>query len=406
MLNKRAVYIYQISATFFLMSLILSLQPIMITTLYIMTFITLYVIAASRELKKVSKEDFVSILSVNPNPATINYEVRVKGSIFLRKWRKLLVKIEIDLGDLHLVRGSNVWTGALSAGKEVLVEFAARSDDIGIRFIGPLRAAVFDPLGILVREFEIYPRTAILFLESSKLISQPILHSKSRHPSPGLSKDSFVGMEHEYRISLPEIHEPQAKRIDWKKIARSVEEEVYVKQFDKLKRADLVICIGSGFDIELPDNGTVEAKILQQVLLVTLSHIMEGTRIWLAKYLGDGKFATTLLGYSSFGLKLIEAKDIPRNLQMIYLTRFIDDSEIDAIKQLIESRQIDPIVIAINLGEELLKYHGREYASKILEVEDRRLRLNADQLGLRYSVTDIEKLQETLRRIISFRRRI
>ena len=163
MLNKRAVYIYQISATFFLMSLILSLQPIMITTLYIMTFITLYVIAASRELKKVSKEDFVSILSVNPNPATINYEVRVKGSIFLRKWRKLLVKIEIDLGDLHLVRGSNVWTGALSAGKEVLVEFAARSDDIGIRFIGPLRAAVFDPLGILVREFEIYPRTAILF---------------------------------------------------------------------------------------------------------------------------------------------------------------------------------------------------------------------------------------------------
>ena len=191
-----------------------------------------------------------------------------------------------------------------------------------------------------------------------------------------------------------------------KKVARSVEGEVYVKQFDKLKRTDLAIFIGSGFDLELPDNGIVEAEIIQQTLLVTLSHIREGTRIWLAKYLGEGKFATALLGYCSFGLKLIEAEDIPRNLQIIYLTRFIDEDEITAIKQLMESRRIDLILIAVNLGGELIKYYGREYALKIIEAEDKRLRLNADQIGLQYSITDIERLQETLRRLLSFKRRV
>ncbi|RLI42252.1 hypothetical protein DRO64_06550, partial [Candidatus Bathyarchaeota archaeon] len=226
------------------------------------------------------------------------------------------------------------------------------------------------------------------------------------YPSPGLSKNPFVGLEHEYRISLPEIHEPQARRIDWRRVARSAGEEVYVKQFDKLKRADLAIFIGSGFDIELPDDGIVEAEILQQVLLVTLSHIREGTRIWLTKYLGGGEFVTALLGYSSFGLKLMEAEDIPRNLRVIYLTRFIEDDEIDVIKQLMRSRSLDPILIAINLGGELIKYYGRERALKIIEAEDRRLRLNADRTGLQYSITDIEGLQETLRRLLSFRRRV
>ena len=406
MLNKRAVYIYQVSATFFLISLILNLQPIIITTLYIMTFITLYVIAGSRELKKISKEDFIQTLSISPNPATINHEVRIRGSVSLKKWGGFPAKIEIDLGDLYLVRGSNVWTGALSAGREILIEFEAKSDDVGIQFIGPLRAAVFDPLGILVRELEIHPRTAILFLRSTKLISQPITHSRSRYPSPGLSKNPFVGLEHEYRISLPEIHEPQARRIDWRRVARSAGEEVYVKQFDRLKRADLAIFIGSGFDIELPDDGIVEAEILQQVLLVTLSHIREGTRIWLTKYLGGGEFVAALLGYGSFGLKLIEAEDIPRNLRAIYLTRFIEDDEINAIKQLMRSRRLDLILIAINLGGELIKYYGRERALKIIEAEDRRLRLNADRTGLQYSITDIEGLQETLRRLLSFRRRV
>jgi len=96
MFNKRALYVYQVSATFFLISLILNLQPIIITTLYIMTFITLYVIAASRELKKISKEDFMSILSISPNPAAISHEVKIKGSISSRKMKKLPVKIEID----------------------------------------------------------------------------------------------------------------------------------------------------------------------------------------------------------------------------------------------------------------------------------------------------------------------
>ena len=105
-------------------------------------------------------------------------------------------------------------------------------------------------------------------------------------------------------------------------------------------------------------------------------------------------------------MKLIEAEDIPRNLQIIYLTRFVDEDEIAAIKQLMESRRIDPILIAVNLGGELIKYYGREYVLKIIEAEDKRLRLNADQIVLQYSVTDIERLQETLRKLLSFKRRV
>ncbi|RLG06938.1 MAG: hypothetical protein DRN68_06165, partial [Thaumarchaeota archaeon] len=81
MLNSKVAYIYQVSAIFFALSLILNLRPIIITTLYIMVFITLYVLIVSKELRKISKDNLASVIVANPNPAIAGHDVKVKGTI-------------------------------------------------------------------------------------------------------------------------------------------------------------------------------------------------------------------------------------------------------------------------------------------------------------------------------------
>ncbi|RLG07598.1 MAG: hypothetical protein DRN68_05145, partial [Thaumarchaeota archaeon] len=104
--------------------------------------------------------------------------------------------------------------------------------------------------------------------------------------------------------------------------------------------------------------------------------------------------------------RLIEAKNIPRSLFMIYLTRFIDPDEAELIRWLVESKRADLRAVALNLGRELMKYCDREYALRIIEIEDERLRSEADKIKVQYSITDLDGLQETLRRLLSHRRRI
>ena len=406
MLDSRIAYIYQVSVIFFALSLILNLKPIIITTLYIMIFTTVYVLLASKELRRISRDDLASLIIANPNPAIAGHDVRVRGIITLRRGERIPMEVKIDSGDLNIVDGSNKWIGVLSGGDEVSIEFMVRSDDVGMRFIGPLKVAIFDRLGILVREFEIHPRTPILFLRSSKLIIQPTTPSRSKHPSPGLSRNPFTGLEYEYRISVPATRELHARKIDWRRVARSEDDEVYVKEFDKLRRADIAICIGSGLDLELPDGRLVEAEALQQALRITLSHIREGSRIWLIKYLGLRNFVSALLGHGLFGLRLIEVEEVPASLFMIYLTRLIDSGEIESIRWLMESKQADLRAIVLNLGRELMKYYDREHALRIIEIEDRRLRSEADKIRIKYSITDLDGLQETFRRLLSYRRGI
>ena len=399
MLSERIAYFYQVASLSFAISIMLNLQPIIIVTLYLMIFVTVYAMFASKSLRGLSIHLFSSSIIISPNPSRMGDKVRVRATITPIK-KNLPAIVKLDLGELELIDGSKTWSGLLREG-ELSLNLSVRSLDPGIKFLGPLKVAVMDPLGVVVKELEIHPRVPLFVLETDKAPSSPSAYSSSIHPSPGLSRDQFVGVDQEYRISLLQQAELPARMIDWRRTARWHDEKVYVKLYDKFMKGELVFGTGSGLDIVLPNGLKVYSRIIHGILAIILPHLEEGSRIWLMRWSEEAEPIIMLIEKS----RVIDAPKISRIRSIIYVTRLIDEREIAYLRRLI-LRGATVKLILINLGEDLFRISKEKWVKDIADLEMRRLENGARALNLSYVITGLDDFYECLRRILVYKRSI
>jgi len=397
MLSERIAFLYQAVCAFFVISMMLDIKPIILATLYIMVFLAIYAVIASRPLRRITASLFPSSMTINPNPSRTGERVRVRASIAPIK-KGLPAMIRLELGDLELVDGSKTWSGLLK-GDPISLSFSVKSMDPGIKLIGPLKLALMDSLGVVVKELEIHPKMPIFFLEADKALSHPTSYSLSKHPSPGLSRSYFMGVDHEYRISQPQEIEPPARKIDWKRTAQRGDERIYLKLYDKLMRGDLMFGLGSGLDIILPDGVRLESRIVQDILAITLPHLREGSKIWLMRWIKGKGLTSSLIERS----RVIEVLEAPKITYLIYVTRLIDEEEQKLLKRLSSEGALIKLIL-IDLGSDLLKISDEEWLKKLVDLERMRLKSRVDQLNIPYSMTSLELFGESLRRIMMYRR--
>lgn len=398
MLTERAAYFYQVATIAFAFSMMMNLRPIAALTLYLILFMATYTLLASRSLKNLSPQHFPSSIIVDPNPSKTRNKIRITANIISPK-KNFQAIVKVDLGGLELVEGSKTWSGSLK-DREISLKLSAKSTDPGIKFVGPVKIAIMDPLGIVVKELEVHDRIPVFLLEHDELIGHSSAYSSPVRPSPGFSKEQFVGANYEYRISQPQADEPPAKLIDWRKIAQRDDESIYVKLYDKVTRGDMIFGVGSGLEIDLPNGLKPDSKIVQDILTMLLPHIREGSRVWLMKWI-DGKFTTFLIEKS----RIIEVSQIPKARYMIHITRLIDDGELLFLRGLI-SQGIMINLILIDLGVELLKLSKKEYVVRAADLEMRRLGDIVKKLELPCTITSLEDFGGELRRILDRRRTI
>ncbi|MEM4498236.1 MAG: hypothetical protein QW692_05370 [Nitrososphaerota archaeon] len=397
MLSERIAYLYQAAVISFAISMVLNLQPIAALTLYLMIFITVYTALASRFLKSISAQLFSSSITVSPNPSRVGDKIKIRAIVTSTK-KDIPAIIKLGLKELNIVDGSNTWSGFLREGG-VLLDFVASSEDPGIKIVGPLKIAVMDPLRVIVRELEIHHGIPVFVLETDEVPIQPSAYSSSAHPTPGFSRDQFIGIDYEYRTSLPQQAEHSARMIDWRRTAQITDEKIYVKFYDKLVRGDFAFGIGSGLEIILPGGMRISSKIIQDILMVLLPHLQEGSRVWLMKWSEDDGFLTSLLEKS----RIIEVTHIPRMKLMIHITRLTNEKELAALREL-NSRGIAIKLILVNLGEDLLRIRDTKWIRNVVDIEKRRLEDKVRILRVPYIMTSLEDFSETLRRILAYRR--
>lgn len=398
MLNGRVAYMYQVASIAFAVSIMLDIRPIAALTLYLILFTGIYTVLASRTLKNLSPKSFPSSIKVIPNPSIVGEEVNVEvGVASSRDGIRAIIRLDLD--GLELAKGSRTWSGLLKKG-ETTFSLSVRSMEPGLKLIGPLRIALMDPLGVIVKEFEVHSKVPIFFLEHDKAPGYPSAYSSSSSPSPGFLREQFVGADYEYRVSCPQQTELPAKMIDWRRTAQR-DEEVYVKLYDRLVKGDLVFGIGSGLEIVLPDGSRVDSMIIQVILTEALPHIKEGSRVWLMRWERNKKFTAFLLEKS----RVAEVPNIPRIRSMIYVTRALDHEELDLLKDLISKGAVIKLVL-INLGTDILKISREKWVQELVDLEAKRLENRVSGLGINYTLTSLEEFNETLRRVLAYRRPI
>ena len=399
MLSERIAYFYQAASISFAISLMLNLQPVIVLSLYLMIFTTIYALLASRGLKNISANLFTSSIIVNPNPSKAGDEVMIRATVTSTR-KGVPAIIRLDLEGLETVKGAKTWSGLLDDG-EASLDLVVRSIDPGIKFAGPLKIAVMDPLGVIVKELEIHPRVPVFIMEADRLPSHPSTYSSSIHPLIGLSRNQLIGIDHEYRISQPQESEAPAKIIDWRKTAQRDDARIYVKLYDRLMKGDLAFGIGSGLEIILPNGLKASSEIVQGILAATLPHLDEGYRIWLIRWSEGGEPSTLLVEKS----RVFDIPEIPSIKSLIHITRLIDEKESSFLKKL-SSQGIMVKLILIDLGADLLEISREEWVESTADLEMRRLLEKVKSLDIPYALTSLENFSECLRRILAYRRAI
>ncbi len=360
MLTKNAARVFQVSAIFLLLALILASPALILSSLLPMVFTALYALLAWRRLRRIEPDIFATSLIASPNPALVNSDIRVKLVVALRRDLELPIEAQVETWELE-TSGKPGWRGVLRKGVEAVADFKVRSSEIGVRLLGPVFIALKDRLGVAVRELEVHPPLPILILsEALRLRAPAALQVSSRSPAPGLAENPFIGMPEEYRLSLPQTQEQPARLIDWRRTARSGGEELYVREYDRLRRGEVVFGVGGGLRVEVPGMGVAEQLALQPLLQIALAHLKAGSSPWLLAYAGRGEFTASPLLQSPEGVVLGQPQGMPpRGSLVVYVTRLIDPLEAEALSRLSKLTSLRLLLLDLGDGERLRRAAGR-----------------------------------------------
>jgi len=394
----KRIYVY--STLLLIYAVAVTGHPLVILPpLFFILFILFYALIAARGLRRVSSDWFFHTLTASPNPAVAGENVKVELALRLRHGEELPVDVKVESEGLSMVEGSPSLRSVARPNQYLSMVFAVTSRQVGIRSLGPVRLAVKDRLEAIVRELELPLSAPIVFLSAPQRLPISITaRVASRIHAPGYSRDPIVGLEEDYRISLPETSSPEARSVDWRRLARTGGDETYVKEFDRRRSAEILYGLGSGLDIDVPGKGNVQQLALDLLLQIIFIQLREGSRPWLFQRMAGGKFSAARLFYGERGLRVGGSEDLPRQGLLIYLTRMTDRQEEIDIAKLVAGRKASTKILLLNLSSEAGRGLSSDDAEKLQQREGERLREAVAGLDIWHSIVDLDSLPEALDR--------
>lgn len=399
-LTEKAVRIYQYSAIFFsIISLMLVNHPIaFLTPIFIVLTLTIYVNASLRKLRKIDERLFKSFLSISPNILSLGDKARVRLNLEYMMLDRLKAEVQVILDkDIKVEEGKTSWIGILDYKKSILLEFTVKAERTGLLNIGPVIIIVKDDFEFVAKVIELKV-TGILFsfLEATRAREVTTASKVKVSNQPGYTLNLFLGIDEEYRESI-ESDQPSLKKIDWRRIARTGGQEVYVKEYVKRRASDIVIGLGSGLDVETPSIGEIRAWVIQIVLSYAMYYLREGSRVWLLQY-NDGKPTYSELNLS-YGELVTRDEIEPAGGLVIYISRLIDPEELGFLKNGIDLQKFRLIVLVLDITEEVSEY-VKDY---VVAYEDERLRKLKTELCEVGTIIKLRDLVDGFRRVLAHR---
>jgi len=259
--------------------------PVVLLSLFLFFTSAFYaIIVHSSFLSKIRLEDFTIRRDVS-NPFSIpGKEVDVEVEIVYRGGTRILCVIEDSFDDALTINGKSTWSGTLKAlSSTIKISYSVSAPRRGVYLTGPVVIKVTDEHGLCSRDLKLGPVSELVFMPPVKKIKGIVRGSKvfGSFFHVGSASNPFTGPEEDFVEVREYTSGDLMKHIDWKAVARSSKDQIYVRMFDKQEQADvlLVLC-GSAL-------GAVHEKLVEVTASFAKFFIDAGDRVGLLTDVGE-----------------------------------------------------------------------------------------------------------------------
>ena len=246
MLTSRGFSLQSGSLIMLLTSAIVFPHPPLVLLSFFLLFASSFhaIIVHSSYLSKIKPEDFTAHRRVSSSSSLPGKEINVEVEVVYAGRLRIFCLVEEFFHKALTVKGSTFWSGTLEASSAKL-SYSVKAEKRGVYDVGPVVVKVVDAHGLCSKEVKLGPVYELVFMPSIKKMKGvprgPKVPSSLFHA--GSSTNPFTGPEEDF-IEVREYTPGDGMRhIDWKAMARSSKDQIYIKRFERQEQADVLLVL-------------------------------------------------------------------------------------------------------------------------------------------------------------------
>jgi uncharacterized protein (DUF58 family) len=236
--------------------------PLVLLSLFLFFTSAFHVITLhSSYLSKIRPEDFIVHTAVSNTFSTVEKEIRVEVEVIYKGGRRVFCEIENSRSDALTIKGKAHWAGVLDASQSsIRISYSVSTPTRGVYDLGPVLIRATDEHDLCLKEMKSGPIYELVFIPRIKKTRAILKGSKAASLlfHEGSAPNRFAGLEEDFAEVRKYTLGDRMKHIDWKAVARSGTDDLYVRTFERRKQADVLLVL-SGNPLERVHDRLVEA---------------------------------------------------------------------------------------------------------------------------------------------------
>ena len=218
-------------------------------------------IVHSSYLSKIRPEDFTVNTGVSSTFSFLDKETQVEVEVIYKGARRIFCRIEDQPNEALTINGKACQSGVLDIPQSSLkMSYSVSAPKRGVYNLGPVLIKVVDDHDLCSKEMRLGPIRELVFMPRIKkirgMLKGPKVGGLLFHE--GSATNRLMGPEEDFVEVREYTPGDRMRHVDWKAVARSWTDEIYVRTFERRKQADVLFVL-CGNPLELVNERLTEA---------------------------------------------------------------------------------------------------------------------------------------------------
>ena len=221
--------------------------PLVLLSLFLFFTSAFHVIIVhSSYLSKMRPEDFIVHTAVSNTFSTVEKEIGVEVEVIYKGGRRVFCEIENSRSDALTIKGKAQWAGVLDTPQSsIRMSYSVSTPTRGVYNLGPVFIRATDEHDLCLKEIKMGPIYELVFTPRIKRTRAILKGSKAASLlfHEGSAPNRFIGLEEDFAEVKKYTLGDRMKHIDWKAVARSWTDDLYVRSFERRKQAEVLLVL-------------------------------------------------------------------------------------------------------------------------------------------------------------------
>ena len=277
--------------------------PLILSLLTTTVFLAVYIVQAFRRMASISQEKISVERQVSPPAVSVGQTVDVVLQLSSRLDEGVEVEVEDVFEGLVLVEGSPTTYAVLEPGGSLTLRYRLKAEKRGEYTVGPAVVRIYDGPRLVVRKMVAGKPVRILAspaLETRLKLGESIIRSRDGVGGSGLNP--LTGADEVFRQVKPYTEGEPVRRIAWRRTARSMEDEILVKQYEHFSSVGIGLILDCSPSMAV---GSLLDRCLATVLFLTSAFLRKGDTVHVKTLGAADNISLRATSYSSHYMEVL-----------------------------------------------------------------------------------------------------